>query len=242
MSVPHLTDGQAVANRGGVLIIDDHQLMGSLLVLALGGRGIHGLDCPVTSTADIVRTAEAIRPDLALLDLDLGVGRRGEQIDELELVVRLRALGCRTLIVSASTDERRIAAAIAAGAVGYVHKAQPFPDLLDAVCLAASGRSPIGAPDRQRWLEIDRRHQVDGKRNEQRLRRLRRLTVREREVLEALARGLRASVIAAEFNVSVTTVRAQIRSIHTKLDVNSQLEAVALLRQVEAGGSAPERT
>jgi DNA-binding CsgD family transcriptional regulator len=33
--------------------------------------------------------------------------------------------------------------------------------------------------------------------------------------------------------VSLTTVRAQIRSIHTKLDVNSQLEAVALLRRVQ---------
>jgi DNA-binding NarL/FixJ family response regulator len=222
-----------------VLIIDDHQLMGSLLVLALRERGIRSRDCPVTATDDIVRAAETGRPDLALLDLDLGVDRRGEQIDELALVVRLRELGCRTVIVSASADERRIAAAIAAGAVGYVHKARPLPDLLDAVCLAASGRYPIGVEERQRWLEIDRRHHEDNKQNEQRLRRLRRLTAREREVLEALARGLRAAVIATEFHISVTTVRAQIRSIHTKLDVNSQLEAVALLRQAEDSGSSP---
>jgi DNA-binding NarL/FixJ family response regulator len=224
-----------VPGKGGVLVIDDHKLMGSLLVLALGERGIRGRDCPVVATADIVRVAESTRPDLALLDLDLGVGRRGEPIDELELVARLRAMGCGTLVVSASTDERRIAAAIAAGAIGYVHKAQPLPDLLDAVCTAAAGRSPIGARDRQRWLEIDRRGRADTRKDEQRLRRL---TGREREVLEALARGERASAIAAAFHVSVTTVRAQIRSIHTKMDVNSQLEAVALLRRVEGAGPA----
>jgi two-component system, NarL family, nitrate/nitrite response regulator NarL len=214
-----------------VLVVDDHQLMGSLLVLALGGRGIRSRECPVTATSDIVRSAEVLRPDLVLLDLDLGVGRRGEPIDELELVVRLRALGCPALIVSASTDEQRIAAAVAAGAVGYLHKAQPFPELLDAVCIAAAGRSPIGQQEREHWLEIDRRSRVGFRHDRQRIRRL---TVRERAVLESLARGERASAVAVACGVSVTTVRAQIRSILTKLDVNSQLEAVALLHRAEA--------
>jgi DNA-binding NarL/FixJ family response regulator len=51
------------------------------------------------------------------------------------------------------------------------------------------------------------------------------------EILELLARGERAAVIAEAAAVSLSTVRSQIRSILTKLEVNSQLEAAALLRE-----------
>lgn len=59
-----------------------------------------------------------------------------------------------------------------------------------------------------------------------------RLTPRERAVLDRLAGGTRAAGIAAEFVVSVSTVRTQIRSILAKLEVSSQLEAVALVRRL----------
>jgi DNA-binding NarL/FixJ family response regulator len=213
-----------------VLIVDDHQLVGSSLVLALASRGLHAQECLVTATGDILRAAEERRSGLVLLDLELGVGVRGEPIDELELIAGLRARGWYALVVSAATDERRIAAAIAAGAIGYVPKAAPLPELLDTVCRATAGRSVLTPEERARWLAVDKRSR--GAERQDRAR-WRRLTSRERAVLELLARGDRAASIAEQFCVSLTTVRAQIRSIHTKLDVNSQLEAVALLRRVQ---------
>lgn len=63
--------------------------------------------------------------------------------------------------------------------------------------------------------------------------RRRRLTPREREILERLARGERAVTIAAELVVSVATVRWHIQKILIKIEVNSQLEAAALLRPVK---------
>ena len=62
-------------------------------------------------------------------------------------------------------------------------------------------------------------------------RRLARLTDRERAVLERLARGRRAQSIAEEFGVSLATTRTQIRAVLHKLEVNGQLEAVALLNE-----------
>ena len=53
------------------------------------------------------------------------------------------------------------------------------------------------------------------------------LSQRERDVLDALVDGRSANTIAAMSFVSITTVRSQIRSVLQKLDVNSQLEAVA---------------
>ncbi len=62
-------------------------------------------------------------------------------------------------------------------------------------------------------------------------RRWQRLTPREREIVACLVDGLRAGAVAEKFTVSVATVRTQIRSVLAKLEVSSQLEAVALARQ-----------
>jgi len=219
-----------------ILVVDDHLLVGSSLVLALASRGLDAQECPVTATADILRIAEERPAGLALLDLELGLGVRGEPIDELELIAGFRARGWSALVVTAATDERRIAAAIAAGAIGYVPKAAPLPELLDTVCQATAGRPVLSPEERARWLEVDKQGRAAERQDRVRWRRL---TARERAVLERLARGDRAAAIAEEFCVSLTTVRAQIRSIHTKLDVSSQLEAVALLRRVQ-GMRTPE--
>jgi two-component system nitrate/nitrite response regulator NarL len=70
----------------------------------------------------------------------------------------------------------------------------------------------------------------------QRLAPFEQLTVREHEVLLALTLGHSAEEIAEAHYVSITTVRSHIRSILTKLGVNSQLAAVALA--VRAGWTA----
>jgi DNA-binding NarL/FixJ family response regulator len=90
------------------------------------------------------------------------------------------------------------------------------------------GHPVLAAEARDNWLGIHRRASAAAR---QRRMKLGRLTSREHEVLELLARGERAGAIAEEAVVSLTTVRSQIRSILTKLEVNSQLEAVAVLRE-----------
>ena len=69
-----------------------------------------------------------------------------------------------------------------------------------------------------------RRHTVDAK--------LRSLSPRETEVLDALFEGTSAETIASEQFVSLGTVRSHIRSILRKLGVQSQLAAVAAARRV----------
>ena len=213
---------------GVVLVVDDHELVGSSMVLALLTRGIDAHRCRVTSTQDILENADHIgRHGVVLLDLDLGLGSTGVRVDEIALVRGFSARGWRVLVVSAATDRRRVAAAVAAGAVGYVAKSAPLEDLLDTVSVAAAGQAVMPTAERTSWLALHQRessaaHQVQAK--------LRRLTSRERQILELLARGERAAAIAETAVVSLTTVRSQIRSILTKLEVNSQLEAVALLR------------
>lgn len=210
-----------------MLVVDDHELVGASIVLALAGLGLRAHRCPVTTVAGILKVAEQLGGGVVLLDLDLGLGCDNIRVDELELVRGFDLRGWRTLVVSAVIDQRRVAAAVAAGAIGFVSKAAPFDDLLATVSDAAVGRSVLSPGQRADWLDLHRREWAASRRNQVRLRRL---TFREREILQLLARGERAAGIAEQSFVSLTTVRSQIRSILTKLEVNSQLEAAALIR------------
>jgi DNA-binding NarL/FixJ family response regulator len=206
-----------------VLVIDDHAIVATSLVLALRSQGIAARRCPVTSEAAIIAEAESGERGLALLDMDLGL-----DVDGADLVMPLRAAGWKVLVVTGSSNRNRIAAAVVAGAIGWVSKAAPFEQLVQAASAAVAGRSMLTEQERRELHEINRGGQ-------DRTRLLHRLTAREHEVLDRLAAGQRAAKVAEEFVVSVATVRSQIRSILAKLEVGSQLEAVALARS--GGGS-----
>ena len=217
-----------------VLIIDDHELFSTSLRMALRGHGLDAHQVPVTGVEDILKHARGLAKGLAVLDLDLGTDAEGRWVSGVDLVGALKRNGWKVLVVSGSIDKHGVAAAIAAGAIGSVPKSSSFEALLETVVAAVSGETVMAEVERQLWLTQHRKFQAE----ERALaRRLGRLSVREREVLELLAEGHRAGTIAENFVVSMTTVRTQIRAILTKLEVNSQLEAVALLRHWPSGRS-----
>jgi DNA-binding NarL/FixJ family response regulator len=137
----------------------------------------------------------------------------------------LRALRWTVLVVRDSGDEDRVAAAIAAGAAGAVAKSSSLRNLLLMVLAASAGHPVITERERHAWLA---RHRDRLAQQRERSRRFERLSAREREVLALMSQGHRATAIAEQFVVSLATVRTQIRAILVKLEVNSQLEAVAL--------------
>jgi DNA-binding NarL/FixJ family response regulator len=218
-----------------VLIIDDHELFGSLTTMALRSKGLDARTIAVACVQDFLQRPTVDPTGLVLLDLDLGRDDDDRYVNGVDLVEGLRARGWEVLVVSGSVDQTGVAAAIAAGAIGSVPKSGSFDTLLKAVITAAMDAPLMTESERDKWLE---RHRHDRARQRELSRRLARLSPREREVLELLAEGMRASAIAQHFVVSMPTVRSQIRSILTKLDVRSQLEAVALFRQ----RPAPEGT
>jgi len=211
-----------------VLVIDDHELFSTSLTMALRGNGFDAHQIPVARLADFVRQASDGPTGLVVLDLDLGRDSEGRWVHGADLVGSLRQRGWQVLIVSGSVDQPGVAAAIAGGAIGSVPKSSSFETLVRTVGTAAEGKPIMTDAERYHWLGRHRGYQA---KEIELARRLDRLSTREREVLELLAEGHRAGVIAARFVVSMATVRTQIRAILIKLEVNSQLEAVALVRQ-----------
>ena len=132
------------------------------------------------------------------------------------------------IILSGSSDRARIGAALDGGALAWVPKNAPLPALLAAVRAAQDGRPVMAAEQRDQLIATARRLTAE---RGALTAKLDRLSQREREVLAMLAQGRRAQAVAEHFVVSLATVRTQIRAVLAKLEVSSQLEAVALYRK-----------
>jgi DNA-binding NarL/FixJ family response regulator len=199
---------------GSVLVVDDHVLIRTALVMALESQGFDAHQVPTSSASVILAEARLHAPGLVLLDLDLAEGPNGA-----DLVAPLRTLGWSVLVVTGSRDR---------GAVGWVSKTASFEELLAVALAAAAGEQVLAPVMRDELVRLHQR--LRGRRREV-ASRLARLSTREREVLDQLAAGQGASAIASDATVSMYTVRAQIRAILAKLEVRTQLAAVAMVNE-----------
>ncbi len=202
------------------VIVDDHQLLAQSLSVALQ---MEGLSCTVMELQDretLLRQVLALAPELVLLDLDLG----GDLGDGAELVAPLVEAGASVLVVSASTDPDQLCRALEYGAVGLLAKAAPFQQLLDTVLAAARGEAVMPPAQRRRIFDEGRARRQARARS---MSPFETLSVREGQVLRALAEGESVAAIAQAWFVSEATVRSQVRAVLTKLGCSSQLEAVA---------------
>jgi excisionase family DNA binding protein len=206
-----------------IVIVDGHEMFATSLRMALRVHGLEACQGPIGSHIAALDYVRELRAKVVVLELRLGHDSDGRLID---LVGPLTRLGAAVLVVSGGRDRPREAAAVAAGAVGLVPKTSSLTTLLDAIHAAGAGRTVMPEDVRQTWLRV---HDQCQTRQRDYAQRLERLSVREREVLALLVAGHRAAAIAEHFVVSMTTVRTQIAAILAKLEVSSQLEAVALI-------------
>jgi DNA-binding NarL/FixJ family response regulator len=205
-----------------VLVVDDHELLAESLAFRLQRAGLEARPAATESAEAIIGSARAFRPDAVLLDLMLG---EESSVGLIRPIVE--ASGAAVLVVTGVTDRPRLAECIEAGAVGVVGKSRGFDELLDRVLEAVRGEAPLRVGERVALLqELALRRAEEKRRREP----FEALTRREQEILAALMDGKRPKEIAAEAYVGVGTVRSQIKTIHQKLGVSSQLAAVALAR------------
>jgi two-component system nitrate/nitrite response regulator NarL len=213
----------AVQPRRRLLIVDDHELFAHTVSTAMTAEGFDVSRARSIDPRRVIEQVERDASDVVLLDLDLGGS------SALPLVRPLSELGATVVMVTAETDRVRLAECVEAGAVGVVSKSAGFGQFVDAIAEAAELGSLLTRHQREELLAELRRQRASDR---EKLEAFRRLTPREEAVLTLLVDGRSAEAIAAHEVVAVSTVRSQIRSVLTKLGVNSQLGAVALARRV----------
>jgi DNA-binding NarL/FixJ family response regulator len=213
---------------GPVLLVDDHSLFAQSVEIGLRSVGIPAVRVPPRSAPDIEQSCAGAAPATVLLDLRLGPDTDGVPIDGLDLVAPLTAAGCRVVVVTGETGDATWGTALQRGATTVLSKSTDLDDLLRVVTAVRAGEPVLDEGRRQDLLAAARRARAD---ESARLAPFRALSAREAEVLRSLAAGMPAATIAATAHVSEATVRTQIRAVLTKLEVTSQLQAVALARR-----------
>jgi two-component system, NarL family, nitrate/nitrite response regulator NarL len=210
-----------------VMVVDDHALFAESLVIALRATGV-AAQCVVPrdemTAARLVREVRHARPDLVLLDLSLGGGVEGTS-----LVSSLTGFGVAVVLVTGSGERSRHGEALAAGAIGVIHKSMPFAKIVETVTRIRAGL-PVMSRETRADLVSTHREAVASQSDVRR--RFEQITRREAEVLGLLMAGKQVSDIARTRVVSESTVRTQVKSILAKLQVSSQLSAVGLAHEI----------
>lgn len=208
-----------------VLVVDDQPVFTEMLRVVLDMQP----DIKVVGMAftgdEGLRAALEAPPDVLLVDYHMP-GMSG-----LEVIKGLRAANDATTVVvlTADTDEAIMAEAIAAGAAGYITKQQALNEVVQAVRTASEGEPVVPPFMIPRILSHFHRQQQ----KEQQAQLLRdKLSSREIEILEQLARGSSNEEISETFVLSPNTVRTHIQNILKKMSVHSKLQATTMALQL----------
>lgn len=197
-----------------VVVADDHPLMREAVVRSLEPDENSEVVAQLASGEAALAAIEGLRPDVAVLDLDLG------DMSALDIVRQLTGEHeTAVLILSAHTENALVHSAIAEGATGYLSKAASPEELADAVRLVAQGRLVV-EPRLHEAVFAAVRDQGPARSGPE-------LSDREVEVLRRAAAGDNERAIATALNVSQSTVKTYFRRLYDKLGVTDKASAVA---------------
>ena len=194
-----------------VLIVDDHPFVRAGLQKLLGADPTVEIIGEATTGMEALALAEALRPDLILLDLRL------PELDGISVIRRIREVSptSRVLILSGFATEQDVGAAIQAGAAGYLLKDMCSSELGRAIHAAMLGEPVLHATAQGHLM----RH-VTMPRSP-----LTTLTPREREVLQLIARGYSNRQIAGLLHLTEGTVKGYVSAVLAKLGVADRTQA-----------------
>lgn len=217
----------------GLLIVDDHTLFRRGLKALLAQDDRFEVTSEAADVGEAVRCLGQCTPDLILLDNHLPGVRGIEGIASLKET----APGCRILMLTVSEDENDLAAALQAGADGYLLKTVESDQLCEAIIKVLEGESVVSPEMMTKLLRVFRQrsgaaavatphtpptaaepgpHDDSG---------LATLSAREREILTLIARGDSNKLIARALEIAETTVKIHVQHILRKLNCSSRVQA-----------------
>lgn len=202
----------------GVLVVDDHDLFRTGLSSLLSAEQDIEVLAQASTGRSGIRLAGELQPDVVLMDLRMP-DISGHDATRAIIAERPSA---RVVVLTVSSADEDVEAAIQAGACGFLAKDTPIEEVVSAVRAAAGGSA---------WLSSRAAEVVLGGLRRAKQERLpaddliEELSPRELEVLQLIARGMENAEIADTLNISPRTAKNHVSSILAKLGLPSRVQA-----------------
>jgi DNA-binding NarL/FixJ family response regulator len=213
-----------------VLIADDEDMVRSGFRLVLVREPDIDVVGEAVDGAQAVSEAERVKPDVLLMDIRMPI------LDGIEATRQIAAgaSGARVLVLTTFDEDAYVYGALRAGASGFLLKYAPADDLVHAIRVVAGGEAMLAPSVTRRVIEQFARRAPDAAAAA----RVARLSPREHEVLQLVARGLTNGEIAEQLVVSPATVKTHVARLLEKLDVRDRVQATALAFEADAVADA----
>jgi DNA-binding NarL/FixJ family response regulator len=192
-----------------ILIADDHPVVREGLVGMLNGQDDFDVVAVADDGAKAITLYNEHKPDVVLMDLQM------PNLDGVSAIQQIRSdeASAHVLVLTTFDSDADILRAIEAGATGYLLKDTPREELFRAIRAAANGESVL-APSVATRLMTRMRSPAEEK-----------LSAREIDVLELVAKGYSNKEVAKALHISTATVKTHLIHIYSKLGVDDRTSA-----------------
>jgi len=206
-----------------VLIVDDQALLRTAFSSLIGAEDDLEVVGEAADGRQAVELAAAMTPDVVVMDVRMPVM---DGIEATRLITAGHGSGGpRVLILTTFDLDEYVFEALRAGASGFALKSRPLEELLSAIRTVAAGEALLAPSVTRRLIaHFTERARPPGKTPSG----LDELTVREREVLLLVARGLSNAELAETLHVSLPTAKTHVSRILAKLGARDRTQLVIL--------------
>lgn len=205
-----------------VILTDDQPLVRTGLRVLISDTPDIEVVGEAANGAEAVDLVGRLRPDVAVMDIRMPAM---DGIEATRLITADPRSQTRVLVLTTFDDDDYVYGALRAGASGFLVKDMPLESILDGIRVVAAGDALIAPSVTRRLIEefagrpepaAARPVAADG------------ITNREREVLTLVGRGLSNTEISEELVISVSTAKAHVARLFTKLDARDRVHLVII--------------
>lgn len=207
-----------MTEKSRLMVVDDHPLFRRGLVSLLSFDDRFEVVCEAGDVSEALQLAKSTPVELILLDNHL------PGVHGVDAIASFKEINpeFKVVMLTVSEDEDDLAKAIKSGADGYLLKTSDSELLSETLCRVMAGESVISPQIMHKLVAALRNQDAPSQADPASL--AERLSPREREIVQLIAKGLSNKLIARELDIAETTVKIHIQHVFKKLALNSRVQ------------------